>query len=105
MKQLSAFPEERPDEELKEKKPTFKGLRRRYEAYLRKNGPYAFCKAVETLSANKAECEKFKVTPKEAYTVGNEVFSESVAFTETIKTFLKKVKEVPGFQLPKFEFK
>lgn len=37
--------------------------------------------------------------------MGNEIFSTSTCYSETIKSFLKKVKEIPGFTLPKLEYK
>lgn len=45
MKQLSAFPDERPDLEVKEKHPPFKGLRRRLELYLKKTALMLFVSA------------------------------------------------------------
>lgn len=103
MKQLSAFPDEVPDQDIKTRKRSFRSLRSRLESYLKKNGPYAFCKCVQSLSANKSECEKFGVTQVEARGAGEDIFGSHVGFTDNIDSFLKKIKERPGYKMPVFE--
>lgn len=103
MKQLSAFPEEKPDLEIlvKIKKKTVRGF---LCSYLRAKGPYGFAKLWEAIRDrdNVFFLDKTGFDKETVLGSFNGVFGDMTAFTITIEDFLSNLKRIPNYRLPGF---
>lgn len=103
MKQLSAFPDEKPDLEIvfKIKRKTVRGF---LCGYLKQKGVYAFAKLWEEIKDrdNSFFLDKTGFDKQTVLGNFNSVFGDLTAYTITIKDFLINLKRISNYRLPSF---
>lgn len=101
--QLSAFPDEKPNSILVEKAPVkYVSLKREMEKNIKKLGPYSFAKKAQEclIKSDTYSQSEHGLTSKEVYTLADNVFQDYVNWVLDISTFLKNIKEIPGYEIP-----
>lgn len=98
--QLSAFPEEKTDQDILIPQKKDISIANELAKYMRKEGLYNFCKMAEELKKKTAEYsfEKYGVPPAVVFNIASSVFQDQVRNGETIASLLHKCKTIPGYR-------